>query len=83
MWEKKGPRKIRVELRGRTAIAVAKTTNSFDQSRSFMIALDLSAAVTDIKAYHVQRTNVFPAPNLVQQLILAQDLIRVSSQNRQ
>ena len=48
-----------------------------------MVALDLPAQVANVKTNHFQGTDVFPAPYLVQQLVLAQNLVGASGQRRQ
>ena len=48
-----------------------------------MVALDLPAQVANVKTNHFQGTEVFPALYLVQQSVLAQNLVGASCQRRQ
>ena len=70
-------------LWGWATVAVTETPHRFNESRSFMVALDLSTQITHVKAHNVQRADIFPTPDLIQQLVLAQYLIVISGQDHQ
>lgn len=62
----KGAGKDREGLRGWPTVAVTKSPYRLDECGNFMVTLNLSAEVPHVKAHHLQRTDVFTAPDLVQ-----------------